>query len=124
LKLARIKFKLWKDEDSKKEIKVAKKKFRKEQRRCVFVFEEGRNNNIENLFNKPSKEKFWKSLSEFKNTKNESCISETISELLKKSISNLFQLDNEKIIGDWEKVETVIAVDNYEKESRENFNNK
>jgi len=50
-------------------MKVAKKKFRKEQRRCVFIFEEGRNKNIENLCNKPSKEEFWKSLSEFKNTK-------------------------------------------------------
>jgi len=54
LKLARSKLKLWKDEDSKKEMKEAEKKFRKEQRRCVFVFEEARNKNIENLFNKPS----------------------------------------------------------------------
>jgi hypothetical protein len=65
-------------------MKVAKKKFRKEQRRCVFIFEEGRNKNIENLCNKPSKEEFWKSLSEFKNTKNENYINETNSEQLKK----------------------------------------
>jgi hypothetical protein len=119
-----MKFKLWKDEDSKKDMKVAKKKFRKEQRRCVFVFEEGRNKNIENLFNKPSKEEFWKSLGEFKNTKHECQISESNSEQLKKSIYNLFQLDNEKIMGDREKVEIVKAVENYEKEARENFNNK
>ena len=41
LKEARRKYKLWEDEDSKREMKEAKNKFRQEQRRCVFVFEEG-----------------------------------------------------------------------------------
>ena len=43
LKEARRKYKLWKDEESLLMVKDAKRRFRKEQRRCVFVFEEGKN---------------------------------------------------------------------------------
>jgi hypothetical protein len=55
LKETRKKFELWKDEESLSEVKNAKRKFRREQRRCIFVFEEGKNRNIEVLFDNPSK---------------------------------------------------------------------
>ena len=59
LKKARLDEKLWHNEETKRNVKTAKRNFRREQRRCVFVYEEKRNINIENLFDKPTKEDFW-----------------------------------------------------------------
>jgi hypothetical protein len=69
LKKARLDEKLWHSEESKRSIKTAKRNFRREQRRCMFVYEEKKNINIENLYDKPSKEDFKKALDEFKRNK-------------------------------------------------------
>jgi hypothetical protein len=71
LKEARRKYKMLNDEESLLAVKNSKRKFRREQRRCIFVFEECENRNIEGLFDKPSKEEFWKFLDQFKDGKKE-----------------------------------------------------
>jgi hypothetical protein len=62
LKKARLDEKLWHNEESKRSIKTAKRNLRREQRRRMFVYEEKKNIKIEKLYDKPSKEEFWKAL--------------------------------------------------------------
>ena len=66
LQKARMEERLWKDETSRENKRTAKRNFRRKQRRCVFIYEEKNNRKIENLFDKPSKEDFWKSLDKYK----------------------------------------------------------
>ena len=118
LKEARGKYKMWKDEESLLAVKNAKRKFRREQRRCVFVFEECKNRNIEVLFDKPSKEEFWKSLDHFKDSKKERLINDKDTKILKENITSLFTQRKENIENDVDKMKIVEAVNKYEKQIR------
>ncbi len=102
-------------------LKNAKRKFRREQRRCVFVFEECKNRNIEVLFDKPSKEEFWKSLDQFKDSKEERLINANDTKILKENITSLFTQEKrkEKIDNDVEKMKIVEAVNKYERQIRQ-----
>ncbi len=66
LQNARMEARIWNDETSRDNKRTAKRNFRREQRRCVFNNEEKNKRNIENLFDKPSKEDYWKSLDKYK----------------------------------------------------------
>jgi hypothetical protein len=118
LKEARRKYKMWKDEESLIAVKNAKRKFRREQRRCIFVFEECKNRNIEVLFDKPSKEEFWKSLDQFKDGKKERHLNDKDTKILKENITSLLTHKNEKIENDVEKMKIVETVNKYEKQIR------
>ena len=121
LRNARGQFRINGDKESKELVKQAKKKFRKEQRRSVFIFEEKKNKNIESLFEKPSKDEFWKALEGYKRVDGNSVIINENTKVLKDSIRDLFRLDNAKITSDPEKIKLVETVNNYERERRTTF---
>ena len=59
LKSARMNYEMSKDQDSVDNLTV-ERLFRRELRRCVFIFEGEKNKNIKKLYYKPTKENFWK----------------------------------------------------------------
>ena len=113
LQKARLEVKLWEHADSFAKLKLAKKNFRRQQRRCVFIFEEKRNINIENLFHKPSTDKFWKSLEGFKKT-SEIGINKENVKILEENIKDLFTMKTDKIVNDPYTIEKVDRVKKYE----------
>ena len=120
LQKARKEARLWNDETSIENMKKAKRNFRKEQRRCVFIYEEKKNRKIENLFDKPSKEDFWKAVDNFKNCSKDTDINEANSNVLKNNIRELFKLNSEKIENDQEKTEIEENVKKYEMNAKQN----
>ena len=66
IKEARKEYKVNNNVDNKLRVKKFKKEFRKLQRRNIYIYENGKNKNIENLFNIGNKEAFWKAFGSFK----------------------------------------------------------
>ena len=79
------------DSDSRHFIKKERKKeYRKEQRRSIFTFEESKNKNVEKLFQSNNKDDFWKSISSYRNTDEQSSLNEYEKKELADSIKELF----------------------------------
>ena len=66
---ARLDQKLCRNEETTMNVKTAKKNFRRQQRKCVYEYEQKKNIDIENFFDIPSKEEFRKSLDMFEKNK-------------------------------------------------------
>ena len=123
LQIARNEFKINQNTENKELVKIAKKKFRKEQRRCVFVFEEKKNKNIENLFNKHSKEEFWKAVNNYKNNDSKKDIKEENVTILKNNIKDLFTQDEIDVNNDPDKGIIIDTVRNHEMQKKRELQN-
>jgi hypothetical protein len=75
----------------------------RQQRRCVFVYEEKRNIYIENLFNKPSGDEFWKSLEALKKT-NETGINKENARIVDENLRDLLIIKADEIVNDPTKI--------------------
>jgi hypothetical protein len=119
LQKARMETRLWNDETCRDNKRTAKRNFRREQRRCVFIYEEKNNRNIENSFDKQSKEDFWKSFDKYKNCSKSADKNEVNKNELGKNLRELFKLNTEKIENDQEKIEIVESLKRYELKAEE-----
>jgi hypothetical protein len=94
---ARTDFKQSNDINDKIRVKKCKKEFRKAQRRNMFIYENNKNKNIENLFGINNKDEFWKAFNSFKerDSNNEDARSqENINEENKKCFDHFNKLFN------------------------------
>jgi len=94
---ARTDFKQSNNINDKIRVKKCKKEFRKAQRRNMFIYENNKNKNIENLFGINNKDDFWKAFNSFKerDSNNEDARSqENVNEENKKCFDHFNKLFN------------------------------
>jgi len=103
VKEARELARVWKDEESRLNVKIRKKEYRKCQRRSVFIFEEKKNKNIEKLFTSTNKEDFWKSIKSYKEGSNLTIKNEDEKKELINELKSLFSINKDLIEEDVEK---------------------
>jgi hypothetical protein len=121
VKEAREKLRIWNNEDSLLNVKNRKREYRRCQRRSIFVFEEKKNKNIENMFVKTSKDDFWKSIRSYKEGENKHPLSKIEREELINELKKLFTMNNEEINNDAEKMNIVEIVNSHELICKQNI---
>ncbi len=113
------------DINSKIELKKLKKEFRRIQRRNMFIYEENKNKNIENLFKIKNKENFWKAFQSYKNKEDENNIDSDKNVVMEACFDHFYRLFHKNFedheFSDQQK-EIIKKVDEYKSECKEKFN--
>ena len=114
LKKARDEFKNKQSIEARENYKELKRDFRKTQRRCQFVYDEKKCKKIDKLFEKSTKDEFWKSFQAYKRVNSNGNIDEENVEVLMESVTKLFKLENSVIDSDPLKSQIKTDVQTYE----------
>ena len=95
-------------EDNRLQNKMYKKQFRKIQRRNIFLYEQGKVKNIENLFEINNKTDFWKAFNAYKSGNKTENIDEYKSNQLFEHFKNNFQKQNIDLVSSEGKVKLLL----------------
>ena len=110
-------------EDNRLQNKMYKKQFRKIQRRNIFLYEQGKVKNIENLFEINNKTDFWKAFNAYKSGNKTENIDEYKSNQLFEHFKNNFQKQNIDLVSSEMQNEVINRVNLYKEECKAQFHN-